>query len=76
LTLSDLEDFDPLEDAVVFGDDPVPLEMLKPFSTQMRGESYHLAEGRVEVPMHVAVFLMARGVAEARAKFLSSDKAI
>lgn len=76
LTLSDLEDFDPLEDAVVFGDDPVPLEMLKPFSTQMRGESFRLVDGPAEVPMHAAVFLMARGVAEARAKFLSSDKSI
>ncbi|HUI39624.1 MAG TPA: DNA primase catalytic subunit PriS [Methanothrix sp.] len=69
LTHQSLEDFDPLQDAVVFGDEPVPLEMQKPFSTQMRGQSYQLAEGDAEVPMHLAVFLMARGVAEARAKF-------
>ncbi len=68
LTLSSLEYFDPLQDAVVFGDDPVPLEMQKPFRTEIKGETYSLAEGRVEVPLHAAVFLMARGVAEALAK--------
>ncbi len=68
LSINDLEDFDPLEDAVVFGDESVPLEILKPFNTQMRGQSYHLTEGPTELPACVAVFLMARGVAEARAK--------
>ncbi len=66
LTLPGLEDFDPLQDAVVFGDEPVPLEISKPFATEMRGESYRLVEGPAELPLHVAVFLMARGVAEVR----------
>ena len=69
LSIRDLEDFDPLQDAVVFGDESVPLEILKPFNTQMRGQSYHLAEGPEELPTCVAVFLMARGVAEARTSF-------
>ena len=64
----DLEDFDPLQDAVVFGEEAVPLQILKPFKTQMRGESYNLVEGPTELPACVAVFLMARGVAEARTK--------
>ena len=68
LSLRDLEDFDPLQDAVVFGDESVPLEIQKPFNTEMRGQSYHLEEGPTELPACVAVFLMARGVAEARAK--------
>ena len=68
LTLRDLEDFDPLQDAVVFGNEAVPLQILKPFKTQMRGESYNLVEGPTELPACVAVFLMARGVAEARTK--------
>jgi DNA primase small subunit len=66
LKIRDLEDFDPLEDAVVFGDNPVTLDMLKPFNTQMRGEVYRLQEGRIDLPLHIAVFLMARGVAEIR----------
>lgn len=69
LTMASLEEFDPLQDAVVFGDEPMSIEIMKPFSTEMRGQSYRLAEGEAEVPMHLAVFLMARGVAEARAKF-------
>jgi DNA primase small subunit len=64
LSLPSLEDFDPLWDAVVFGDEPVSLEVLKPFVTEIKGESYRLAEGRTELPAHAAIFLMARGVAE------------
>jgi DNA primase small subunit len=68
LTLRDLEDFDPLQDAVVFGEKAVPLQIIKPFKTQMKGENFHLEEGPTELPAYVAVFLMARGVAEARTK--------
>jgi len=53
---------------VVFGEEAVPLQILKPFKTQMKGESFHLEEGPTELPACVAVFLMARGVAEARTK--------
>ncbi len=66
LSISGLEEFDPLQDAVVFGDEPVSLEILKPFSTQMKGADYSLREGPEELPAYLAVFLMARGVAQAR----------
>lgn len=65
LTLSDLEDFDPLHDAVVFGDESVQLQIIKPFRTEMKGQSFDLVEGPAQLPACVAVFLMARGVAEA-----------
>ena len=68
LSLRDLEDFDPLHDAVVFGDEPLPLQMLRPFETEMKGERYDLAEGPEELPACVAIFLMARGAALARAR--------
>ena len=68
LTLRDLEDFDPLHDAVVFGDEPMSVEIMKPFRTEMKGETYNLTEGPEKLPACVAVFLMARGVAEAHAK--------
>ena len=45
LTLRDLEDFDPLQDAVVFGDEAVPLQILKPFKTQMRGRKLQSGGG-------------------------------
>jgi hypothetical protein len=38
--------------------------MIKPFRTEMIGQSYNLQEGKTEVPACVAVFLMARGAAE------------
>ncbi len=65
LTLSDLEDFDPLHDAVVFGDESVQVQIIKPFRTEMKGQSFDLKEGPAELPACVAVFLMARGAAEA-----------
>jgi DNA primase small subunit len=68
LSISALEEFDPLEDAVVFGDEPVFLEISKPFNTQMKGQSFCLKEGTEELPLYLAVFLMARGVAEARTR--------
>jgi DNA primase small subunit len=64
LSLPSLEDFDPLWDAVVFGDEPVQLEIIKPFATEIRGEGYRLDVGRTEVPACAAIFLMARGAAE------------
>ena len=68
LSLRDMEDFDPLYDAVVFGDEPLPLQMLRPFKTEMKGQRYDLAEGPEELSACVAIFLMARGVAVARAR--------
>lgn len=65
LSLSDMEDFDPLHDALVFGDEPLPVQITKPFRTEMKGEAYNLAEGREDLPACVAIFLMCRGVAEA-----------
>jgi len=64
LNLKSLESFEPLMDAVVFGDETVPVEITRPFSTEIRGESYKLDVGRTEMPACAAVFLMARGVAE------------
>jgi DNA primase small subunit len=65
LSLSDMEDFDPLHDALVFGDELLPVQITKPFRTEMKGEAYNLAEGREDLPACVAIFLMCRGVAEA-----------
>jgi len=66
LTVTTLEDFDPLNDAVVFGEDQVSIRVTRPFKTEVLGESYNLSEGPLEVPTGVAIFLMARGVAELR----------
>jgi DNA primase small subunit len=64
LKLSELEKFEPLEDAVVFGDRPVKITALKPFSVQLKGKDLRIEEGIQEVPEYAAVYLMCRGVAE------------
>ena len=64
LTIQSLEEFEPLWDAVVFGDEPVLIDVVKPFKTEIPGESYDLEEGRSELPACAAIFLMARGAAE------------
>jgi DNA primase small subunit len=64
LSIRSLEEFEPLWDAVVFGEEPVPVDMQKPFKTEIRGQSYQLEEGPSELPASAAIFLMARGVAE------------
>ena len=66
LTVTTLEDFDPLNDAVVFGEEPVSIRVTRPFKTEVLGERYNLSEGPLKIPMGVAIFLMARGVAEFR----------
>jgi DNA primase small subunit len=64
LTIHGLEEFEPLWDAVVFGDESVPVDILRPFKAEIRGQSYLVEEGRSELPACAAIFLMARGVAE------------
>ncbi|MCQ8903501.1 MAG: DNA primase small subunit PriS [Methanothrix sp.] len=64
LTIDSLRAFDPLRDAVVFGDDPVSVEVIRPTTLELMGERFDLIDGRAELPAYAAVFLMARGFAE------------
>jgi len=66
LSISELETFDPLSDAVVFSDKSVQLKVIKPFSVQMKGNDFVVepGEGTVEVPEYAAMYLMCRGAAE------------
>jgi len=64
LTLDGLRSFDPLRDAVAFDDEPVEVELSRPFQVEMKGRSFDLDAGPALVPACVGVFLMARGVAE------------
>ncbi len=63
IKLDELEDFDPLRDAVVFGDEMVKVRILKRIRLRMMGEEYKLKPGRDKVPEYLAVFLICRGVA-------------
>lgn len=64
LTLDDFRDFNPLHDAVVFGDDPVPVRILKSVAAEIMGETIKAHQGKTALPEHTAVHLMARGLAE------------
>jgi len=64
LTLSELEKFDPLNDAVIFGERPVKVTVSKPLSVQLKGRDLRIEEGKQEVPEYAAIYLICRGVAE------------
>ncbi|MEZ5335968.1 MAG: DNA primase catalytic subunit PriS [Methanolobus sp.] len=64
LSIDELETFEPLNDAVVFGDKSVKIKVIKPFAVQMKGKDLMVEEGIQEVPEYAAVYLMCRGVAE------------
>ncbi len=63
--IDELEEFEPLRDAIVFSDEKVKIRMLKPFRIKMMEEEFDLKEGTASVPEYLAVFLVARKVAEA-----------
>ncbi|MCK9580849.1 MAG: DNA primase catalytic subunit PriS [Methanoregula sp.] len=64
LELRDLHDFDPLVDAVVFGNRDVRVNLNFNMKMPMLGSTYELQKGITTVPEAVAVFLCARGAAE------------
>jgi DNA primase small subunit len=64
LKIDELEKFEPLNDAVVFGDKSVKIKAIKPFAVQMKGKDIVVEEGLQEVPEYAAVYLICRGVAE------------
>ncbi|QLC49204.1 DNA primase catalytic subunit PriS [Methanolobus zinderi] len=64
LGIDELEDFEPLNDAIVFGDRTVKIKVIKPFAVQMKGKDFVLEEGVQELPEYAAVYFMCRGAAE------------
>ncbi len=59
------KDFNPLEDAVVFGDSPVEISAARNSSIALKGEIYKVEQGEIaSVPEHVALYFMCRGAAE------------
>lgn len=64
LAPSDLEGFDPLVDAVVFGEREVKVDLAFPLSMPLLGSTFRLEKGTAAVPEALAVFLCCRGAAE------------
>jgi DNA primase small subunit len=74
LTFDEFRSFKPLHDAVVFADRSVPVKILKPAITEIKGETIKVHQGTTELPEHTAVYLMARGLAEYESRRLKSDQ--
>lgn len=64
LTIDELEKFEPLRDAVVFGERLVKLKVIKPFAVQMKEKDIEVEPGEQELPEYAAVHLLCRDVAE------------
>ena len=64
LDLPDLTDFDPLVDAVVFGDRGVTVDLSAKVTMPLLGSTHALEKGPAMVPEALAVFLCCRGIAE------------
>ena len=64
LEVDRLDAFDPLLDAVVFGERQVTVECSFPLTMPILGNSYSLTKGLNTVPEALAVFLCCRGIAE------------
>ena len=65
LTRDQLDDFDPLVDALAFGDDPVEVTGLVEDTFELAGREHALApDRRTSLPEHAAVFACLRGMAQ------------
>ncbi|AEH60291.1 DNA primase, small subunit [Methanosalsum zhilinae DSM 4017] len=64
LSSSELDTFDPLTDAVVFGNESVEINVKRPYSLNMKGKEFCVEEGIYNLPEYAAIHLICRGVAE------------
>ncbi|MCK4929235.1 MAG: DNA primase catalytic subunit PriS, partial [Methanosarcinales archaeon] len=64
LTVDELDNFEPLVDAVVFGDNEIKINVTKPTTVEMMDEQFKLEEGNNVLPEYAAIYLMCRGGAE------------
>ena len=63
ISLEDLDDFNPLNDTIVFSDKSVKIDLAYPFEIKMKDENFNLKPGGHEVPTYLAVILIGRRIA-------------
>ena len=63
LTVNNLDNFDPLKDAVVLSEKNVNVDLNQSFSIKMKEEKFNLKKGENEIPTYLAVFLIGRKMA-------------
>lgn len=64
LRRDELDAFDPLVDAVAFGDEPIPVDVVKPSTVALNAQTLRLEAGRTRLPAWAAVFAVMRGWAQ------------
>ncbi|RLI90352.1 MAG: DNA primase catalytic subunit PriS [Candidatus Altiarchaeales archaeon] len=65
LKIKKLDNFDPLRDAVVFGDDEIKIEVKTNLDKfEFFDNKFHLKKGLLKLPEYVAIFLMLKDKAE------------
>jgi DNA primase small subunit len=64
IAAGELPEFDPLIDAVIFGEREVKVEAMMNVTMPLLGNTHQLAKGVNSVPEALAVFLCCRGIAE------------
>ncbi len=69
LTRSEFEKFEPLNDAVVFSENEIKIDVISPLKPQnsvveMKGKSFRVTEGINTLPEYAAIYLLCRGAAE------------
>jgi len=69
LRVDTIPDFEPLEDAVVFGDADVKVRAIRNSNVKLKGERYELEEGEIaSLPEYAALYFLCRGAAEIEIK--------
>jgi len=64
IKLDELDEFDPLRDAVVFSDNPVKIQLINSINIRMMDEEFNLKNEIEEVPLYLAIFLIGRKMAK------------
>lgn len=64
LTRKALDNFNPLDDAIIFEDTPIRVLVTRPQEVEIKGKIYRVSEGVGRLPENVAMYLMCRGSAE------------
>jgi DNA primase small subunit len=64
LTIDELSRFEPLVDAVVFGDNKIMINVIRPSIVELKNERFEVEEGKNILPEYAAIYLMCKGAAE------------
>lgn len=64
LTIDELSSFEPLVDAVVFGDNKIMINVIRSSIVELKNECFEVEEGKNILPEYAAIYLMCKGAAE------------